>query len=319
MKKKSVLFTFIILFIIHGNIYSWEVYDRVIAIVNEIPIIESEVTAKFSRLRKIKKILKSKYAFEKSRLLDKFIEDTLVCQTAEEEYIIVSNKKVDNQINKIMNSMNLTSIAEFKKRIEAREQMTFDEYRKELRISLLTEQVMSIAIGISPPSKEDAIKWYKKNIKQLGYQVKLEHILIRPKNNSIAEEKRVNKLIKELRRKIASGEPFKEIAKRYSEDPISSNRGGDLGWVTLAELDPYFASQVAKMKKIGQLSGIIKSSDGYHIVKYLGQRVVPFNAVANKILNLLYHQRMMKQFKKRISQRKRESEIKIYMEDYLRG
>ncbi|MDY6933535.1 MAG: peptidylprolyl isomerase [Spirochaetota bacterium] len=319
MKKKYALIIFCILLITNSNAFSWEIYDRVIAIVNDIPIIESEVLSKLSRLQKIKKINKGKIIYEKSRLLDKFIDDTLVCQTAKEEYIIVSEKKIDHQIDKIMKSMNLTSIEEFKKRIEASEKMSFKDYKEELRISIITEQVMSIAIGVSPPSEKDGIEWYEKNKKKLGYQVKLKHILVKPNNNSIAEEKRVNKQINKLRRLIVSGKSFEEIAQAHSEDSSTSKRGGDLGWVNIAELDPYFASQVDKIRKIGKISGVIKSNYGYHIVKYLGRRSVPYGSVANKILNLLYNQRMMEQFRKWVLRRRRESEIKIYMEDYVRG
>ena len=315
----TILLTLLLTFVMNNNSFSWELYDRVIAVVNEVPIIESEVELKFDRLKKLKKIKEKKYTFEKSRVLDKFIENSLVQQTAENESIIVSDKKINNHMQKIMKSMNIPSLKEFRKKIEDKEKMSFNEYKEDLRASLITEQVMSIAIGVSPPSGKDAREWHKKNKKKLGFQVNIKHILIRPKNKTFAEEKRVNKLIAQIRKKIVSGKPFEEIAKKYSEDPRSAKNGGNLGWINISELDPYFAGQVAKMRKVGQLSQIIKSNFGYHIVQYFGKRDVPYNAVANKILNLLYQQKMMEQFKKWVTARKKESEIKIYMKDYLKG
>ncbi|MDY6967215.1 MAG: peptidylprolyl isomerase [Spirochaetota bacterium] len=317
--ERNLILTILFIFILYNNAFSWELYDRVIAVVNEAPIIESEVDLKFSRLKKLKKVIKNKHTYEKSRILDKFIENSLVKQTAEKESIIVSDKKIDNHMHKIMKSMNIPSIKEFRKIIENKEKISFKEYREELRASLITEQVMSIAIGVSPPTSEDAREWYKKNMKKLGFQVNIKHILIKPKNRSFAEEKRVNKLISQLRKKIISGQPFDKIAKKYSEDTKSAKNGGNLGWVNISELDPYFAGQIAKMRKVGQLSQIIKSNYGYHIVKYFGKRDVPFNLVSNKILNLLYQQKMMEQFNKWIAARKRESEIRIYMENYEKG
>ena len=318
MRKISICLLLILL--AHpSSVFSWELFDRVVAIVNKTPIIESEVLNKFNRFLKIKRIPRKKRVREKSRILDRFIEDAIVVQKAEEESIIVSNKKIDIHIEKIMKRAKISSLKDFKKRIAAKEKITFDKYKEELKISLIREQVLTIAIGVSPPTIKDARIWFSNNRKKLGYQVRVKHILIRPRNRSIAEEKRVNNLINKIRRSILSGKSFESQARKYSQDPDSAGKGGDLGWVLLAELDPYFASRVFRMRKSGQISRAIKSSYGYHLVKYLGRRNTPFEAVKNRIFHLLFQKKLSVQFKKWVLQRKRESEIKIYMEDYIKG
>ena len=93
---------------------AWEVYDRVLAVVNDQPIVESQLMKRFNHYREIKRIPQSKVAYEKSRLLDSFIEDALFQQTAEEEAIIVSDKKVDHFIEKVMKRLNLDEETLFK-------------------------------------------------------------------------------------------------------------------------------------------------------------------------------------------------------------
>lgn len=299
--------------------FSWEPYDKIIATVNDSPIIESDIVGRFTRLQKKKAVAKNKQAFEQSRLLDKFISDALILQEAQNQSIIVKDEKIDIYINKLMEKMNISSKDDFKIKIEKTEGMTYEDYREEVRTSMITEQVMSIAIGVSPPSRKEAMEWYKLNRDKLGFEVNAKHILMRPRNNSLAEEKRVNDEMKKLMQKIRKGESFEALASAYSEDTGSAKKGGDLGWVALAELDPYFANAAYQMNRPGQISDIVKSNFGYHIIKFLGKRTVTFDTVEDKILNMMFQQKLAEQFNKWVSQRRKESDIKIYMTNYVKA
>lgn len=298
--------------------HSWEPFDRVIAVVNDRPIVESEVAGRLDRLRQRKNVPANRLAYERSRLLDRFIEDSIVLQEAEQQSIVVSDEKVTNHIKKLMARMNITSMDDFKKRVEKVENLPFDEYREDVRKSLITEQVMSLAIVVTPPSRKEAMEWYNANKAKLGFEINVKHILIRPKNPSLAEEKRVIAEINALRQRIVRGEPFEQLAAQHSEDPGSAKKGGAIGWMSLAELDPYFANQVFRMAD-GQLSGAIKSGFGYHLVKFLGKRPVTFDSVEDRIVGMLFQQKLSEQFSKWVIQRRRESEVIIYMDDYVKA
>jgi len=316
LQRKIATVALIVSFFQFNLAYSWEPFDRVIAVVNDIPIVESEVLNKFSQLQKLKKIPKKKLAYEKSRVLDKFIEYAIVSKTAENESLIISDEKVNSQIKKIMERMKIDSLDNFKRGIETKENISFSKYKEELKKNLLTEQVMSFTVGVSPPTKKEAKEWYRKNKKKLGFQVNLKHILLIPKNNSFKEEKRVNYEINKYRKLIFSGKTFEGIARKHSQDLNSAKKGGDLGWVMISELDPYFASQVNKMNKKGQISKVIKSGYGYHLVKYLGRRDVPYDFIENWILNLLFQKNLSQQFKKWVTNKRQLSDVKIYMDNY---
>ena len=300
-----------------ASLQAWEVYNRVLAVVNDQPIVESQLMKRFNHYRELKKVPESKVAYEKSRLLDSFIEDALFQQTAEEEAIIVSDKKVDHFIENVMKRLNIEKIDEFKKKIEEDDNMSFEEYRENIKRSMTRELVMSITVGVSPPSHKDAREWYRKNAHRVGYEVNIKHIFMRPRGRSMAEEKRVNSAMRDIRNKISGGSTFESLAAQHSEDGATRGKGGSLGWVRLSDIDRYLAMQVFNMRA-GQISSVIKSGEGYHIVKFLGKRPVTYESIQGLIFNILYNKRLARQVEKWAEQKKKVSDIKIFMKDYTK-
>jgi len=292
--------------------FAWETFDRVIAVVNDTAIIQSELMRRYQVVTKKQTPKKPE---ELNSILDNLIERALIEQEAREQAIIISDEKVMSHINNIMKAQKIPSLDVFKKMVEEKEGISFEEYKEEIRQSLLTEMLVSLAIGVSPPSREEAYQWYKENKNKLGNEVHIKQIVIRPKNSSFAEEKRANELINQIRDRILKGESFEKLASQYSEDPSAKN-GGDIGWVALAEMDPYMANTVFRMKKPGEISTVIKTQTGYAIVKLMESRPTSFETVQDRILNMLYQRNMGEQFKKWIVTRRAQSDIKIYLENY---
>ena len=292
--------------------FAWETFDRVIAVVNDTAIIQSELMRRYQVVTKKQTPKKPE---ELNSILDNLIERALIEQEAREQAIIISDEKVMSHINNIMKAQKIPSLDVFKKMVEEKEGISFEEYKEEIRQSLLTEMLVSLTIGVSPPSREEAYQWYKENKNKLGNEVHIKQIVIRPKNSSFAEEKRANELINQIRDRILKGESFEKLASQYSEDPSAKN-GGDIGWVALAEMDPYMANTVFRMKKPGEISTVIKTQTGYAIVKLMESRPTSFETVQDRILNMLYQRNMGEQFKKWIVTRRAQSDIKIYLENY---
>ncbi|HEY3973443.1 MAG TPA: peptidyl-prolyl cis-trans isomerase [Candidatus Sulfotelmatobacter sp.] len=107
---------------------------------------------------------------------------------------------------------------------------------------------------------------------QVPEQVKVSHIWIKmplPGDDGKVDEKKVaeaqhraDDLLKQLR----SGASFEEVAKKYSEDPGSANVGGSLGWLGKGQATPEFEKVAFSLPK-GQISDVVKSSDGFHIIR----------------------------------------------------
>ena len=354
MKKIPFLSIVILIFLIQlpAPGVSWELYDRVIAVVNTIPITESDISEKIEQLKQMKKIRKKKLNYEKSRIVDMFIENVLVNETAEEQSIYVTNKKLAGYLEKLTlkyflpKTKNKKELIALNKKIvlrlqdklngviskkdpkmekllqdfinytEKTQKIDFYTFVEEIRTQLKKEQIMQIAIGTSPPSKKEAKDWYRKNKKKLGFEISAKHILIIPRNRSLAAERKANKKIEGILKRIKRGESFEKLAAKYSHDRSSAVKGGDLGWVNLATLDPYFAGYVYNMKRRNQISRVFKSGFGYHIVKYRGRRGVKFENVERMIIMKLYNDKMAEQFGKWVEERKSKSAIKIFMKNY---
>jgi peptidyl-prolyl cis-trans isomerase C len=104
-------------------------------------------------------------------------------------------------------------------------------------------------------SDAEISKYYNDNKDKFaqGPKVKVRHILV-------PTEQEAKAILAQLKK----GEDFSKLAKEKSKDP-SSQRGGDLGWITQGRMDPAFEKAAFALKK-GQMSDVVKSSFGYHII-----------------------------------------------------
>jgi len=355
MKIKFNIIFLLIILIYPPYTFAWDSYEKVLAVVNSRAIMESDVNQKFERLKSLKNIPESKTSYEKSRILDQMIEAELIFEEAQKQSILLTDKRVINQLegaitkffsSRVKNEKELKETVErvssnmekfmenkfdtnFKKDpdlkkfidfIEKKEKIDFFSFFEEIKVNIAREQIMSLAIGATPPSPEEAKKWYKANKAKLGFEVHVKHILIIPKSGSLADEKSANTKAGEIRKQIMSNPgSFESLAAKYSQDPESAKNGGDLDWQLLAQLDPYFAGYVYRMTKSGQISEVFKSNFGYHIVKYLDRRPVTYEKVEKMIMYKLYNENAQEQFKKWVKLKKEDASIKINMEGYIKG
>ena len=103
-------------------------------------------------------------------------------------------------------------------------------------------------------------------------QVKVSHILIKtplPGADGKVDQKGVaeaQQRADDLLKQIKNGANFEDLAKKYSEDPGSAKNGGSLGWIGRGQTVPEFEKVAFSLPK-GQISGVVKSSYGFHIIR----------------------------------------------------
>jgi peptidyl-prolyl cis-trans isomerase C len=113
------------------------------------------------------------------------------------------------------------------------------------------------------------------------------HILVAAKGRSDAEAKQ---RIDEIRAKAASGADFETLAKEYTDDRGTRLRGGDLGFFTKGKMVKAFEEAAFAMSKPGEISPVIQTEFGYHILKLIERREAsekPFEAVKEEIVQTL--------------------------------
>jgi len=118
-------------------------------------------------------------------------------------------------------------------------------------------------------------------------QVSTKHILIAvDAKHTDAEAK---SLATQLLTRLKGGEDFAALAKKYSADPGSKDKGGKIGYFAVSGLDPSYA-QAAEKAKIGALVGPIRSQFGWHIIVTLGKRTQPLSEVKAQLRQQLESQ-----------------------------
>ncbi|MBI5586720.1 MAG: peptidylprolyl isomerase [Deltaproteobacteria bacterium] len=118
-------------------------------------------------------------------------------------------------------------------------------------------------------SEKEAKAYYDKNtdLFKSPEQVKARHILIQvPKDVSEEDKKKLKEKTEGLLKQIQGGEDFAKLAEANSDDPGTKTKGGDLGFFSKGAMVPAF-EQAAFALKPGELSGIVESDFGFHIIK----------------------------------------------------
>ena len=96
-------------------------------------------------------------------------------------------------------------------------------------------------------------------------RVRVAHFLIRvgPDGDAAARAR-----AEALRARVVAGTPFADVVREASEDTKSKSSGGDLGFVAAAKVEPAFAAAAFALKTPGELSPVVKSSFGYHVIEF---------------------------------------------------
>ncbi len=257
-----------------------------------------------------------------SQMLDNMITEILFDEQIKANNIEVTEQDVDSYIIGMIKASdpNMT-LEDFKSQMEARG-ADFNQLKKTMQKRLLMKELLEIEYpGEFDFSEEDARKFYDENQRffKKPEMVRASHILIIPDTsdpNKIeqagAEAKQKAQNILE---QIRNGADFAEMAKAYSDCP-SASRGGDLGFNHRGQWIPAF-SNAAFALEIGQVSDVVESSRGFHIIKATGHRdatAVSFDEAKNNIMKVLQSQKEQSLIPKLVEKLKEEAEI-VYPPD----
>jgi len=141
---------------------------------------------------------------------------------------------------------------------------------EQVSISYVELKTDDLTVDVDVPVDEEALRrQYDEYLASLAdkEQRKARHILVQL-SDSADEATRAEKKqkIEDALSQLKSGASFDKLAKTISEDPGSASKAGDLGWVTKGMMVPAFEEALFKLKK-GEISDVVKSSFGYHIIK----------------------------------------------------
>lgn len=136
-------------------------------------------------------------------------------------------------------------------------------------------------IDEQPVEQNTLFKYYQEHIHYytLPELINVKHILVTKDKTTIEE----------ILSKLKAGAKFAELAKKYSQDPNSAQTGGELGWLGKGETDPEFEQAAFALQNSGDVSNVVTSSFGYHIIQLNQRRPAQIKKFEDLIPDLTKH------------------------------
>ena len=194
------------------------------------------------------KDLKKQYGKE---TLDTRINQALVDAEAKKQNIKITDADIDKAEERIR--AQFTSADGFNSML-TQYNLTLAELRDQLKTQLVIEKLLADKIAITDAEYKTQFDAMKKEKVDAG-QIRASHILVKTEKEA-----------KDILAKINAGDDFAKLAKKHSTDTGSGEQGGDLGYFAKADMVKPFSDAAFALKK-GQVSGIVQSEFGYHIIQ----------------------------------------------------
>ena len=270
MKFKLILF----LLVLGLNVYAQNVVDQIAAVVDNEIILKSELDYQV-RLEAAQKKEDPTTPGLENQVLNQMIEEKLAYAQAQLDSIQVSddevNSRIDYQIQYFEQQYGSKEKVEqiYGMSIEKIKRTLEDPVRKQIMVQKLEEKKFG-DVSASRLEVEKFFKQFKDSIGVIPEKVQIAHIFIIPKVTEKAKEKYKEKA-EAILDSLKHGADFAELAKKYSEDPGSAAEGGDLGWVGKGVFYPQFEAAAFALKP-GQISDVIESPVGFHIIQMIDKR-----------------------------------------------
>lgn len=249
--------------------------DRIVAVVNTAVITEFELNSRveqaLAQLANQNTALPPRRLLQK-QLLERMITERALVQVAEDTNIRIDGIVLDRAIARIAQNNKMSPEA-FRKALEAEGtnfEMFRDQIRTEMTIARLKEREVDNKLVITDAEIDNFLANSAGNSDQQD-EYNLAHILVlTPEGASpekLAELKdKAEKALAELK----AGADFTQISAAYS-DTQNAVQGGGLGWRSEAQLPGLYASALRDMKP-GEVSAVLKSGNGFHIIKLIDKR-----------------------------------------------
>ena len=272
-----------------------------VAVINGVVITQAhfdkELKVHLERVsRQGKQISEEQITALKKDVLEGLIEREVLYQESQKAGIKIDDQKVNDQMAGIRKRF--PNEEEFKKAL-ASMGLTEEEVRTQIQRGLAIRGLIDQKVANSIVVTDEETKAYYDGNPQLfkqPEQVKASHILIKVEPTADdATKAAARKKIEDIRKKLTDGGDFAELAKEYSEGP-SAPKGGDLGYFRRGQMVKAFDDTAFSMK-INEVSGLVETRFGYHLIKVYDKKpeqTLAYADVKDKIAQRLKQEKVQK-------------------------
>lgn len=281
MKKISGLWfsglsTMVIVFVsLVSQAQTGTVVDEVVAVVGSKPVLLSDIENQYLQYR-AQGGIRGSAKETKCHIMESSLFSKLLLNQAELDSVEVTDKQVDGELERRIRYY-IQQIGS-KEKLEEYFKKPLHEIKEELRGVIsdqmkveMTQQKITKDIKITPSEVRNFFNELPiDSIPLVNTEYIIGQIIRKPKVG-LAEEIEVKEKLRTLRKRIMNGESFSTLAVLYSEDPGSAAKGGEVGLFGRGELYPEYEAAAFKLKP-GEISDIVKSKAGYHIIQLIERR-----------------------------------------------
>ena len=210
-------------------------------------------------------------------VFEELLYQALLVNQAKIDSVEVSDLQVDGELKRRMNM--------FEEQMGGREALEKyfnkpyseieNHFRDIVKDQLIAQQMESKITGDISVTPQEVRKFFKTipkdSLPLVESKIELAQIVIYPKIKD-KQIKQIKKSLQEYKERVEKGKDFGFLANLYSDDLASAQKDGDLGWIRRGDLVPEFAAAAFELNKPGEISDIVKTEYGYHIIQFLGRK-----------------------------------------------
>ena len=197
------------------------------------------------------------------------IDNELIVQEAEKEGIKVSDDEVENKAKELEATIKSNPILE---KSFSENEITSEQLNVFVKKDMISKKYKDKFMESQKVKSEDLTKYYKDHQKDLEIEyAEASHILLATVNRdgteiSDNEKAKKKELAEEIVQKAKNGDDFAALAKKYSDDKETGEKGGDLGKFKREDKDAVFSRAVFALEE-GNVSEVIETNSGYEVIK----------------------------------------------------
>ncbi len=248
--------------------------DRVVAVVNKEVVTMVELRSRVNQA--VAQLTRQGVQLPRADVLERQVLERLVLekvqrQRAEETAIRVDDETLRRAIARIAENNRLTE-AELRARLDA-DGIGWDRFREQIRTEILLTRLREREVDSQVTVTEAEIDNFIATNPDAfsGREYMVAHILIKaPESPTQADIVKITNRANEVMKRLAAGEDFGQLAATYSEAPDAMN-GGQIGWRGMDRMPAIFADALQGLQP-GEVSPVLRSSAGLHIMKLLAAR-----------------------------------------------
>ncbi len=247
--------------------------DKIEAVVGDEIILASEIESQYLQYLSEGNIKSSEI---RCQIVEDLLFQKLLVNQAKLDSLVVSDDEVEVEVNKRLSyfESQLGSVQNVEDYFGKPKSNIMIELAKVIRDQFMAQKLqnkLSSSLKITPAEvKESYALLLVDEIPTMPTQVEVAQIVIKA-DISDDQKDRIRNKLNSFRDRVYKGEDFKMLATLYSDDPGSATKGGELGFVNRGDLVPEFERAAFRLKK-GEISEVVESQFGYHIVQLIERR-----------------------------------------------